>query len=211
MRYSFTLLILIICTHFTSGQAFKKKQKWFQGQGKVQLIDGNVLGGLIYYSFQRSVIQVVKNEKSQGFTSDKVAYFEYLDEGFEKKRKFYSIPYDLDLNGFKENVFFEVIKELSNIALVKTQRYNNFDLATGSFERLTEVLYFINDNGIIKPYVEIFHKLKGQARMVIDDKALAFVTKKNYYKFQTFIKQEKLNKKKEEDLVKILEYFDQIR
>ena len=211
MRYSFTLLILIICTHFTSGQAFKKKQKWFQGQGKVQLIDGNVLGGLIYYSFQRSVIQVVKNEKSQGFTSDKVAYFEYFDEGFEKKRKFYSIPYDLDLNGFKENVFFEVIKELSNIALVKTQRYNNFDLATGSFERLTEVLYFINDNGIIKPYVEIIHKLKGQARMVIDDKALAFVTKKNYYKIQTFIKQEKLNKKKEEDLVKILEYFDQIR
>ena len=47
--------------------------------------------------------------------------------------------------------------------------------------------------------------------MVIDDKALAFVTKKNYYKIQTFIKQEKLNKKKEEDLVKILEYFDQIR
>ncbi|MDA0196037.1 MAG: hypothetical protein O2887_07965 [Bacteroidetes bacterium] len=211
MKYSLTLFVLIICVHISDGQAFKKKQKWFQGQGKVQLLDGKVLDGLIYYSFQRSVVQVVKNEKSQGFTGDKVAYFEYFDEGFEKKRKFYSIPYDLDNNGFREDVFFEVIKELSNVALLKTQYYNNFDLVTGNFERLSEVLYFVDDKGTIKPYVEVIHKLNGESRNVIDDKALAFVTKKNYNKVQTFINNEKLNERKEEDLVTILDYFDQIR
>ena len=183
----------------------------FEGQGKVQLMDGKIHQGLIYYSFQRSVVQVIENGRSTPFKSDEVAYFEYFDEGFDKKRKFYSIPYDLDNNGFKEDIFFEVIKELSNVALMKTQFYNNFDLITGNFERLTEVLYFVDDKGTIKPYVEIVHKLKNQSQNVIDEKALAFVTKRNYYKVQNFIKKEKLNEKKEEDLVLILEYFDQIR
>ena len=104
-----------------------------------------------------------------------------------------------------------MLKELSDVALLKTQFYNNFDLVTGNFERLTEVLYFADNKGTIKPYVEVIHKLKNQSRDVMDEDALAFVTKRSYYKVQTFIKKEKLNDKKEEDLVRILEYFDQIR
>jgi len=187
MKYILPFLVVLIGTLDVSSQAFKKKQKWFQGQGKVQLLDGKITEGLIYYSFQRSVVQVVKNERSTPYKSDEVAYFEYFDEGFERKRKFYSIPYDLDANGFKEDVFFEVIKELSNVALLKTQFYNNFDLVSGNFERLTEILYFVDDKGTIKPYVEVIHKLKNQSRNVIDENAetVAVLLSFNGYYYNT--------------------------
>jgi len=202
---------LTVATSISHAQDFKKKDKWFQGPGKVQLLDGKVLQGLIYYSFQFSIVQVIKDNKSTGFKSKDVAYFEYDDLGFEKHRKFYSIPYDLDHNGYKESIFFEVIKELKDVALVKTQYYFNFDLATGNSERLTEVLYFADNKGEIKPYLEIVHKLTGATRRLIDKDGIAGVTKRNYYKVKTYIKQERLNEKKEEDLVQILEYFDKIR
>lgn len=204
-------LIIFLFPLTSDGQAFKKKQRWFRGPGMVQLTDGKKLEGEIYYSFQYSMVQVIRNNRSTQFKSDKVAYFEYFDEGFEKKRKFYSIPYDLDQNNFKELVFFEVIKELSNLALVKTQSYNNFDLSTGNFERLTEVLYFADNKGKITPYVEVIHKLTGASRRVINKTAFTAVTRKHSYKVQNYIKEQKLNEKREEDLVKILEYFDKIR
>lgn len=211
MRTPILLLILFALPFITSGQAFKKKQRWFRGPGLVQLTDGKKLEGEIYYSFQYSIVQVIKNNRSSQFKSDKVVYFEYFDEGFEKKRKFYSIPYDLDQNKYKELVFFEVVKELSNLALVKTQSYNNFDLATGQYERLTEVLYFADNKGRITPYVEVVYKLTGASRRIINKTALTAITKKHTYKVNNYIKQEKLNEKKEEDLVLILEYFDKIR
>jgi len=205
------LFVLLGVTHALLAQAFKKKDKWFRGPGKVQLLDGKVLEGEIYYSFQYSIVQVIRNNKSTGFKSGDVAYFEYYDEGFEKHRKFYSIPYDLDQNNYKEAVFFEVIKELKDVALVKTQFYNNFDLASGNFERLTEVLYFADNKGNIKPYVEIVHKLTGASRRLIDKNGIASIAKRNYYKVKSYIKKERLNEKREEDIVKILEYFEKIR
>ncbi|MEQ9425301.1 MAG: hypothetical protein RJQ09_12830 [Cyclobacteriaceae bacterium] len=192
-------------------QDFKKKQKWFQGPGKVKTLEGKTLEGHIYYSFQYQIVQVIINEKSVGFKSKDVAYFEYFDEGFEKNRKFYTIPYDRDANGKSEPIFFEVIKELADVALVKTQVYLNFDLMTGNSERLTETLYFADSKGNIKPYVEIVHKLGGAAHRQIDPNGIRFVTKSKYYRVAGYIKDEKLNEKKEEDIVKILEYYEKIR
>ena len=173
-------------------------------------MDGKVLSGEIYYSFQYKIVQVIKNNRSTGFKSDKIAYFEYYDEGFERNRKFYVIPYAIN-DGRKEPVFFEVLKELSDVALLKTQLYLNFDLATGNSERLTEVLYFADNKGNIKPYVEIVHKSTGKSRRLIDKNGLAFITKRKYYRVKSFMEQEKLNEKKEEDIIRALEYFERIR
>ena len=210
MRKIELLFLALLLTHIALAQDFKKKEKWFRGPGKVQLTDGKVLSGEIYYSFQFKIVQVIKDNKSTGFKSDKIAYFEYYDEGFEKKRKFYVIPYNVN-GGRTEPVFFEVLKELSDIALLKTQQYLNFDLATGNSERLTEVLYFADNKGNIKPYVEIVHKLTGKTNRLLDKNGLAFVTKRNYNRVRTYLQQEKLNEKKEEDIILALEYFETIR
>lgn len=211
MKQIIILLILIVTiASLSEAQDFKKKQKWFQGPGKVQLLDGKTLSGHIYYNFQIKVVQVIRDNKSTGFKSDKIAYFEYYDEGFERERKFYSIPYSF--NGTRnEPVFFEVLKELSDVALLKTQLYLNFDLATGNSERLTEVLYFADNKGNIKPYVEIVHKLVGKTNRLLDKNGMTSVMKRNYYKVKNYMDQERLNEKKEDDIIRALEYFEKIR
>ena len=210
LRTSVFLGLFFLVLYSVEAQDFRKKTKWFRGPGKVQLTDGKVLSGEIYYSFQHKIVQVIRNNKSEGFKSDKIAYFEYFDEGFEKDRKFYVIPY-AETGGRREPVFFEVLKELSNVALLKTQLYQNFDLATGMSERLTEVLYFADDKGNIKPYLEVVHKLTGPTRRVLDKNGLAFVTKRHYYRVKSYMDKEKLNDKREEDLILALEYFNKIR
>ncbi len=186
MRSFLIISSLIFYVVFSaSAQIFSKdKFKWYQGE--VQLTDGTIKKGEIATNLAANVVQVkVDSEggKQYAYTSANVNYFKAFDDKAERERIFYSLPYTDEYNGHDGLLFFELIKDADDFALLSRYQFKKVEnsgyqltgptianigggagrnLETSSNDpsfRQSRVEYttffFINKDGEILPYGEV--------------------------------------------------------
>jgi hypothetical protein len=122
--------------------------------GKVVLVTGDTLKGLIKYDLQQDLIQYNAQRGSiEAFTARKVLFFEIFDTTIGQYRQFFALPYSAS-SGYRAPVFFELLTEGKMTLLSRENlEYRTYTSPYyyGSYNRLVLVyrFYLLEENGNI--------------------------------------------------------------
>lgn len=137
---------------FTYAQREWPSELWHEG--KVVLLKGDTLSGVLKYDFRQDLLQyVVNNNKAEIYSARKVLFFEIFDETVHKYRRFYALPYS-NPSGYKAPLFFELLEEgkitLLSRELLEYKTYSN-TFYGGSYSRLVQTYfyYLLKEDGTI--------------------------------------------------------------
>jgi hypothetical protein len=146
--------LLLICG---LGYAQKDWPSELWHDGKVVLVTGDTLKGILKYDLRQNLVQyVVNNRKAEIYSARKVLFFEIFDETVHKYRKFFALPYR-NLSNYKAPVFFELLEEgkitLLSRELMEYKTYNNHFYG-GSYSRLVQTYhyYLLKEDGTIEDF-----------------------------------------------------------
>lgn len=213
--------------------------EWYQGS--ILLNNGNELKGLVKYNDKMEVLSFENGRHSKSFTSRNVAGFEFFDEVEHRQRVYYAVPFEDRRNNIERPLFFEVILDLKDFALISKidpikfekrefstpQIYNP---ATGTFSagryygRQTnisqiETLFIMTPNGDVYPYLKITEKeidatifdRSKTQNRILDEDALRKFTSPYYNELLTYAKNNSLSFKEKDDVIKILQHYAKLR
>lgn len=240
----FLLPILLLLPAFLNAQSSIEDIEIFPGpewyQGSILLNNGKELEGLIKYNDKNDIVCFERGRDSRSFTARTVKAFEFFDEIEKKQRVFYAVPVEDTRHNVKRPLFFEVLMDLKNFAVLskispikfEKREYTTpaiFNPATGSFSAgryygypstvsHTETLFVLSKNGLIKPYLQIiekdvdgmFYDRSISKNIILDNDALKINTSPYYNKLQSFAKQNDLSFDHKNDLIAILKYYEQL-
>lgn len=150
-----TAILVVAFAISASAQRDWPSELWHDG--KIVLIDGDTLKGMVKYDFQQNVVQYVTNNKqAEIYSARKVLFFEIFDETVHKYRRFFVLPYT-NASNYKAPVFFELLEEgkitLLSRELLEYKTYNN-SFYGGSYSRLVQTYYYylLKDDGRIEDF-----------------------------------------------------------
>ncbi len=124
--------------------------------GKVVLESGDTIRGVLKYDLN-DLLQVRHDNRLESFSARKVLFFEIFDNGYNRYRQFYSLPYALE-GQYKTPVFFELLNEGKLTVLtrekVEYRSYSSPFYYYGSYTRLVLVHYYylLKENGNIEAF-----------------------------------------------------------
>jgi len=137
-----------------------KAQHWafeLWHEGKIVLVEGDTLKGLVKYDMQQDLVQYTMNDrKAEVFTARKVLFFEIFDNTIHKYRRFFTLPYSVNA-GYRTSIFFELLEEgkmtLLSRELLEYKTYSS-PYYIGSYSRLvlTNRYFFLRDDGSIEEF-----------------------------------------------------------
>lgn len=237
----FFLPLLFVLPAFVNAQGLIEDTSIFPGpewfQGSLLLNNGNELKGLIKYNDKNDIVCFENGRDSRSFTARRVKAFEFYDEIAQKQRVFYAVPVEDTKHNVKRPLFFEVIMDLGNFALLsklspirfEKREYTTpamFNPVTGSFSAgryygypsaisLTETLFVLSQNGLIKPYLQIVEKdvdgflfdRSSVKNKILDEDAIKTNTSPYYSKLLSFAEKNALSFEQKSDLITILKYY----
>jgi hypothetical protein len=99
---------LLVCFFLLFGSAVHAQQWAFElwHDGKVVLVTGDTLKGLVKYDLQQDIIQYNAQRGSiEAYSARKVLFFEIFDTTVGYYRQFYALPYNTS-SGYRTAVFF---------------------------------------------------------------------------------------------------------
>ncbi len=179
-------------------------QMWHPGQ--IVLDEGDTLKGQIQYDFKTNLIQLSFDNKIKTFSSQQVLFMSFHCQFFKRFRYVYSIPYRLK-GSMTVPVFFEILSEgrltlmaREYVVVENVNRYAspyrslNFG---GTREILTYDYYFLTDNGDINLYQEKKKDLLPYFGLHEDE-------------MERYIKKNRLKVDKQKDLVRIVNYYNEL-
>ncbi len=209
--------------------------EWFQGS--LMLNSGKEYKGLIKYNDKTDIVCLENGRESKSFTARHVRGFEFFDEVAQEQRVFYSVEVEDKVNNVKRPLFFEVLVDtkdfalISKIAPIKMERkeYSTpamFNPATGSFTAgryygypstvsQTETLFLFSKEGEIRPILEIKEKeIDGMffdrsivKNRILDHDVLKRFTNPHYSTLLSYAKENDLSIKEKKDLITLLHYY----
>ena len=192
--------IMLLLTTSAFPQTDWPSELWHDG--KIVLVDGDTLKGLIKYDFPQNLIQcIVNNKQAEIYTARKVLFFEIFDETVHKYRRFFVLPYS-NASNYKSPVFFELLGE-GNITMLSREflEYKTFNSAfySGSYTRLVQTYqyYLMKKDGTI----EHFRGNKNDLLALMGSKA-NIVDK--------YIKANRLDFNDKYDLARIVVYYNSL-
>lgn len=148
-------LLIFYVSGFSQVRGRWPSELWHEG--KIVLLEGDTLRGLLKYDFQQNLVQYVFGDRqAEVFTARKVLYFEIFDETVHKYRKFFVLPY-LNESNYKTPLFFELLEEgkitLLSRDILEYKTYNSYYMY-GGFTRLVETpdYFFLNEDGTIEDF-----------------------------------------------------------
>ena len=146
---------LVLLCIATSAQRNWPSELWHDG--KIVLVEGDTLKGLVKYDFQQNLVQyIVNNKKAEIYSAKKVLFFEIFDETVHKYRRFFVLPY-VNTSNYKAPVFFELLEEgkmtLLSRELLEYRTYNN-SFYGGSYSRLVQTYsyFLLKEDGTIEDF-----------------------------------------------------------
>ena len=155
VRTIFTTVALLLISGVCLGQRYWPSELWHEG--RIVLVAGDTLKGLVKYDFQQNLVQyTMNNRKAEIYTARKVLFFEIFDETVHKYRKFFVLPYSNPSN-YKAPIFFELLEEgkitLLSRELLEYKTYNNAFYG-GSYSRLVQTYYYylLKEDGSIEDF-----------------------------------------------------------
>ena len=106
--YGISLLMVLQLAISYEGRA----QNWpseLWHQGKIVLMSGDTLRGLIKYDLQQDLVQyTLEDKRTEAFSARKIMFFEIFDETIREYRQFFALPYTT-MTGYRAPVFFELL------------------------------------------------------------------------------------------------------
>jgi hypothetical protein len=199
-------------------------------EGSVSLTDGHTVEGLVRYNPKVGVLSFEDeiNGDQTSYTASSVTGFEFFDERLKRQRTYFSLVPDEKQSGINKQTFFEVLLQLERFAVlsridpldVKQKSSPGSMSPNGSFTpgmvsefiEQDETIFFADDIGNFLPYLRITNrsdrrKVKTE---VINAYLLPMYTGTYFDEVQKFSDKEKLSFKKKEDLILILEYYNDL-
>ena len=154
-RIFFFFGFLLACQTTLLAQRNWPSEIWHDG--KIVLVDGDTLEGLVKYDFSQNLVQyAVTTRQAEIYTARKVLFFEIFDETVHKYRKFFVLPYT-NTSNYRSPMFFELLEEgkmtLLSRELLEYRTYNN-SFYGGSYSRLVQTYYYflLKDDGTIEDF-----------------------------------------------------------
>lgn len=182
------------------GQRNWPSELWHDG--RVVLLDGDTLKGLIKYDFEQNLVQyVVNNKQAEVYSARKVLFFEIFDETVHKYRKFFVLPYT-NTSNYKAPIFFELLEEgkmtLLSREFLEYKTYNNAFYG-GSYSRLVQTYYYylLKEDGSI----EDFRGNRNDLLALMGNKGKTV---------EKYIKANRLDFDDKYDLAKIVAYYNSL-
>jgi hypothetical protein len=133
-------------------------------EGKIVLLDGDTLRGMVKYDLQKDLVEYVhKDGQPDAFTSRKVSFFEIFDESEKRYRQFFALPYSASA-GYKTPVFFELLVD-GKLTLLAREYLESRTISSsyyaGSYTKiiLSHHYFFINEDGDVMQFTGNRHDL----------------------------------------------------
>lgn len=195
-----TMVFVLMCSITVVAQRYWPSELWHDG--KLVLVDGDTLEGLVKYDFQQNLVQyTLNNRKAEIYTARKILYFDIFDETVHKYRKFFVLPYSNPSN-YKAPIFFELLEEgritLLSRELLEYKTYNNAFYG-GSYSRLVQTYYYylLKEDGSIEDFKgnknDLLNMMGTQAKTV-----------------ERYMKANRLDFDDKYDLAKIVAYYNSL-
>jgi hypothetical protein len=234
--------LLLLATSTVFAQSFEEEflagPEWFEGS--VLTNSGTEIKGLVKYSDKTDIVCVETGRETKSYTARHLRAFEFYDAVAERQRVFYSVAVEDRIQNVKRPLFFEVVLESKEFALmskiapirVEKREYSTpamFNPATGAFSAgryygypstisYTETLFIFSKEGDIRPLLEIKEKdIDGMffdrsvvKNKFIDEDALKNYTSPFYNKLVDYARANELNMKQKKDLIAVLEYYNKL-
>lgn len=195
-------LIIGICILLSfSAQA----QKWpfeLWHEGKIVLLQGDTLKGLVKYDLQQDLLQYNwHDQKVEAYSARKVLFFEIFDVTVHRYRQFFALPYTTPA-GYRAPVFFELLEEGKMTLLVREALENrtySSPYYMGSYTRVVLVYkyYLMGEDGNIAEFT-------GNKNDLLD------LMGKRAEEVEKYIKSNRLRFDEKYDLAKIIAYYNSL-
>jgi hypothetical protein len=182
-----------------------KAQDWpfeLWHDGKIVLLEGDTLKGLVKYDLQQDLVQYnLPDKKIEVFTARKVLFFEIFDNTVHKYRQFFALPFTTPSN-YRAPIFFELLEEGKMTLLAREAleyRTYNSSYYLGSYSRLELVnkYFFMNEDGTITEF-------NGNRNDLID------LMGKKGEDVEKYIKANRLKYEDKYDFAKIVAYYNSL-
>lgn len=191
----FFILFSLTTTAYAQQWAF---ELWHDG--KIVLVSGDTLKGLVKYDLQQDLIQYNAQRGSiEAFTARKILFFEIFDITINQYRQFFALPYSAS-SGYRTPVFFELLTEGKMTLLTREKlEYRTYTSPYyyGSYSRpvLVYTYYLLEENGNINEFsgkkVDLITMMGKYGNHVAD-----------------YMRDNKLKAEDREDLSKIIDYYN---
>lgn len=126
-------------------------------EGKIVLVEGDTLKGLIKYDLQQDLVQYnLDDKRTEAFSARKVLFFEIFDTSVRRYRQFFALPYTT-VTSYRAPVFFELLEEgkltLLSRESIEYRTYNSpYYLSSYSRQVLVYKYFFLEENGNISEF-----------------------------------------------------------
>jgi len=196
----FVISLLFITDSFS--QDFPSEM-WHEGF--VVLESQDTIKGNLKYDIKGDIIQLNVANTIQTYSSRKIIYFEIFDKTVNRYRFFYSLPYYVNEN-YKTPILFEVLYEgkLSLLCresiIQETVPVNTYSYRSSTYYsrfRLVYDYYFLGESGTIERFGANKKELYYRLRRYSDE-------------IKQYVKRNKLRTDVHVDLIKIVEYYNEL-
>ncbi len=198
MKLRFLLFVLLL-------PVWVQAQQWpFQlwHDGKIVLLEGDTLKGMIKYDLQQDIVQynVAEGKKIETYTARKVLFFEIFDTSVHKYRQFFALPFSA-IGTYSAPIFFELLEEGKITVLCREaleyRTYGSPYYYGGSYSRqvLVNRFFFMNEKGKIEPFT-------GGKRALLD------LMGAHADDVEKYMKSNHLNYDEKYQLARIVEYYN---
>ncbi|WP_143960746.1 hypothetical protein [Litoribacter populi] len=208
-KYFYIVLLTLISVSFVQAQEFPS-QVWHEG--RLFLIDGEILEGPIKYDLETNTVQR-KGNTIETFNATSLEYFEIYDEYYGGIRTFYSLPYAMNPD-YEVPVFFELLVDGNNLTLL-CREFITVDNRMGGMgmggmymnpmwggpmmgvNKLAFNFYFLQEGKIQK-----YSQKRKELLNIMDDKSS---------EVKLFIRKNRLNHDRRGDLLRITSYYNKLK
>lgn len=194
------MFLFFISIHVHSAAQEWPSDLWHEG--KIVLLEGDTLRGLIKYDLQQDLIQYnLSDKRTEAFSARKILYFEIFDNSVRRYRHFFALPYTT-ATSYRAPVFFELLEEGKLTLLAREAleyRTYNSPYYIGSYSRqvLVNKYFFLDEDGNISEFTgnkSDLLNLMGKKSDEVDK----------------FIKANKLKYEDKYDFARIVAYYNSI-
>lgn len=202
--------------------------------GKITLDGGKVLEGLVYYNSNFGTIQYKQKENSQvtSYQEANVLALSFFDTALNRTRNYLTLHYKIKDDGIEGDLFFEVIREYENFAVLSrlTKAVLFFPTGPSDFGDVIndfvkkkkivqlEGVFFLGEDNELELYTltksttvdgMLLDYNKSQTQ-VVKANLLSTFTGEYWPTLNAYIEDNDLKPKRKSDLIRVLDEYDHL-
>ncbi|WP_215226813.1 hypothetical protein [Echinicola shivajiensis] len=179
--------------------------------GKVFLDNGDAYQGKVKYDLDNNVVQL-RDESIQTFSSSSISRFEIFDEYYGGIRTFYSLPYDVNSNGYEVPIFFELLTEGEDITLLCREFITTDTRSMGMYNMYMSPMYGAPMGRSNKLDFDFYFFINGEIMKYSQKKKeLMSYMEDREDEVKLYMRKNRLSHDSRGDLLRITAYYNQLK